>query len=140
MVLWRSALHHAQLPTSVLCQFLQSLESNEEIFKKTIEGKFKFTSDFDFSSKLSKELISKLLEYDFGARLTSEQALNHAWFDDKNLNVELKSILTKSLMNNLKDYKVTVIAGLEQFAEGRSNRRHQSAHQFRGEDGVNSNV
>jgi len=58
-------------------------ESQEQIFHKIRQTKFKFSKDIQLSAPL-RDLITKLLVADPLSRLSAVQALNHPWVRDSN--------------------------------------------------------
>ena len=58
-------------------------ETEEEITRKILSGKFEFDIDlFNNISDEAKDLIKKCLRYDVGKRISIPEALNHRFFND----------------------------------------------------------
>ena len=85
--------------------------NEEEIMKKIKVGNYEMTKyPWGIISKEAKDLIKSLLHVDPHKRITSQQALNHEWFEtDKVKEVEnINTLKTKSLnklLNNLTKYR-----------------------------------
>jgi calcium-dependent protein kinase len=86
-------------------------ETDEEIVTKIMNGRFNMEKyPWPIISSHAKDLIHKLLEFDSNKRISAEEALNHPWFECKEVKSEDNSGLYKiknpnKLINNLIKYK-----------------------------------
>ena len=72
-------------------------ETQSELFAKIAAGKFDFNhKEFNMTSEECKDLIKKMLVKDPRKRITSKDALHHAWFHkfhiDKPIPVEVDKL------------------------------------------------
>ena len=97
-------------------------DSDEEIVTKIKNGKFCMDKyPWPIISSQAKDLIKKLLEFDANKRLTAEEALNHPWFESKQVKSEDNEGLLKiknpnKLLNNLINFRSDNIIGSTVFA------------------------
>jgi calcium-dependent protein kinase len=79
--------------------------SDQDIMKKVKIGKFSF-SDACWSniSDQAKDLITKLLTYDIDKRPSAEQALQHAWIQEKSV-ISVDTNLAQGALSNLKNFR-----------------------------------
>ena len=81
-------------------------ESEEEIVKKILYGKFDFNNKyFENVSENAKDLISKCLIRDKNARISVKEALKHEFFaGELNINnIFEDEVITKYVLNNIKN-------------------------------------
>jgi len=78
--------------------------NDKVIFQRVLDGKFDFPDDaWSGISKLAKELITKMLNFDPAKRVSTADALQHAWFKKHETG---KSAANKNnIMNNLKNFR-----------------------------------
>ena len=80
-------------------------QSDPDVLRAVKNGRFSFPSpEWDNISYESKDLITKLLQYDFRTRLSAEQALRHPWLEHASKRPLPRSDAT-ALMNNLRGFK-----------------------------------
>jgi len=97
-------------------------DSDEEIVTKIKNGRFNMEKyPWPIISSQAKDLIKKLLEFDANKRLTAEEALNHPWFESKQVKSEDNEGLLKiknpnKLLNNLINFRSDNILGSTVFA------------------------
>ena len=97
-------------------------DSDEEIVTKIKNGRFCMEKyPWPIISSQAKDLIKKLLEFDANKRLTAEEALNHPWFESKQVKSEDNEGLLKiknpnKLLNNLINFRSDNIIGSTVFA------------------------
>ena len=86
-------------------------ENDEEIMTKIMNGKFDMNKyPWPIISSQAKDLIKRLLEFDCNKRITAEEALQHPWFESKQVKSEDNAGLFKiknpnKLLNNLINYR-----------------------------------
>jgi calcium-dependent protein kinase len=86
-------------------------DSDEEIMQKIMSGKFELKKyPWPIISSQAKDLLKKLLEFDSNQRITAEEALNHPWFESKQVKSQDNEGLFKvknpiKLLNNLINYR-----------------------------------
>ena len=86
-------------------------ENDEEIMTKIMNGKFDMNKyPWPIISSQAKDLIKRLLEFDCNKRITAEDALQHPWFESKQVKSEDNAGLFKiknpnKLLNNLINYR-----------------------------------
>ena len=86
-------------------------ETDEEIMRKIMSGKFDLKKyPWPIISSQAKDLIKKLLEFNVNDRITAEEALNHPWFESKQVKSQENDGLFKvknphRLLNNLVNYR-----------------------------------
>ena len=86
-------------------------ENDEEIMTKIMNGKFDMNKyPWPIISSEAKDLIKRLLEFDCNKRITAEEALQHPWFESKQVKSEDNAGLFKiknpnKLLNNLINYR-----------------------------------
>ena len=97
-------------------------DSDEEIVTKIKNGRFNMEKyPWPIISSQAKDLIKKLLEFDPNKRVTAEEALNHPWFESKQVQSEDNAGLLKiknpnKLLNNLINFRSDNILGNTVFA------------------------
>ena len=97
-------------------------DSDEEIVTKIKNGRFNMEKyPWPIISSQAKDLIKKLLEFDPNKRITAEEALNHPWFESKQVQSEDNAGLLKiknpnKLLNNLINFRSDNILGNTVFA------------------------
>ena len=97
-------------------------DSDEEIVTKIKNGRFNMEKyPWPIISSQAKDLIKKLLEFDPNKRVTAEEALNHPWFESKQVQSEDNAGLLKiknpnKLLNNLINFRSDNILGNAVFA------------------------
>ena len=97
-------------------------DSDEEIVTKIKNGRFNMEKyPWPIISSQAKDLIKKLLEFDPNKRVTAEEALNHPWFESKQVKSEDNAGLLKiknpnKLLNNLINFRSDNILGNTVFA------------------------
>ena len=66
-------------------------DSDEEIMRKILNGKFDMKKyPWPIISSQAKDLLKKLLEFEPNKRITADEALNHPWFESKQVKLKLK--------------------------------------------------
>ena len=86
-------------------------ESDEEIIRKIMNGKFDLKKyPWPIITSQAKDLIKKLLEFNVNDRISAEEALNHPWFESKQVKSLENDGLFKvknphKLLNNLVNYR-----------------------------------
>ena len=97
-------------------------DSDEEIVTKIKNGRFNMEKyPWPIISSQAKDLIKKLLEFDPNKRVKAEEALNHPWFESKQVQSEDNAGLLKiknpnKLLNNLINFRSDNILGNTVFA------------------------
>ena len=85
--------------------------SDEEIMKKIKSGKFDMKKyPWPIISSQAKDLLKKLLEFDVNKRISAEEALNHPWFESKQVKSQDNEGLfdvkdPNKLLNNLINFR-----------------------------------
>lgn len=79
--------------------------SRQEIIRNVSKGKYSMKRpEFDNASSNSKDLIKKMLTFDFNSRITATEALEHPWFKEKGDKEEAK--MDSSILNNFRSFNV----------------------------------
>ncbi|TMW64702.1 hypothetical protein Poli38472_011582 [Pythium oligandrum] len=88
----------------LLCGFPPFYDENQvEEMRKILHGEFEFVAPyFDGVSSLAKDLIKRMLVVDASKRLSAEQVLKHAWFQDM---ADDDDKVLDSVAKNLKEAK-----------------------------------
>lgn len=88
----------------LLCGYPPFNGPNDKIiFQRVLEGKFAFPEeDWNTISKGAKDLIRRMLQYEPGKRISTQDCLSHQWLKE-GLNKEGKVNTTK-VLNNLKNF------------------------------------
>ena len=97
-------------------------DSDEEIMRKILNGKFDMKKyPWPIISSQAKDLLKKLLEFEPNKRISAEEALNHPWFESKQVKTQDNEGLFKvknpnKLLNNLMNYRSDNILSSTVFA------------------------
>jgi calcium-dependent protein kinase len=79
--------------------------NDEVILKKIKKGEYKLGKEWDMISNSAKDLVRRMLEYDFNLRISAHEAFNHEWFTEKiNLNA---SVDLKIVIQEMKGFRAT---------------------------------
>jgi serine/threonine protein kinase len=81
-------------------------KNDREIMERVKQGKFSMTNPvFKNISASGKDLLQKMLTYDYHKRLSAEDCYNHAWFKKENM-LE-KSKINDGTLENFKSFFVS---------------------------------
>ena len=79
-------------------------QEDSQILKKVEKGKYKLTGpDWDGISSDAKNLIKKMLHFNYKERITAKEALKDVWFQNAP-SVKIDSALVKESLNNLRTF------------------------------------
>lgn len=79
--------------------------SDDQILKKIAIGRFSFPSpEWDFISFEAKDLISKMLTFDYQRRISANEALAHPWLHNANRS-PINTSSAKGIFSNLQSFR-----------------------------------
>ena len=79
--------------------------SDEQILKKISVGRFYFPSpEWDFISSEAKDLITKMLAFEPGSRITAKEALHHPWLSHAS-QAPIDTNIARSIFSNIQSFR-----------------------------------
>ena len=82
-------------------------QDDDEIYKKVLKGKYEFSEEeWNDVSNEAKKLIKKMLEKNPRKRISALNALKDDWFTINKENIKSNKILAKSVLHNMRKFKV----------------------------------
>ena len=92
----------------LLCGYPPFNGSNDEqIIKKVKEGKYRTDEEeWQNISKDAIDIITKLLQYEPGNRISASEALQHKWIKDQS-KIEIDKDICHKTLSNLKNFSVS---------------------------------
>ena len=79
--------------------------TDEQILRRVAAGRFVFPSpEWDYISKEAKDLITKMLTFDYTRRISAREALQHPWLQNAS-RAPINTEMARNIFNNLQGFR-----------------------------------